>query len=104
MLKFTPKHSAKSGTLPDEARKMEVNRFGCVDSTKVTVLSLVSKPDKKQSTFSQKLWEDWFEGEEPVRLTNFTKHEFFCVNCSCVVASSPLEWVRVHDCSAAGSR
>lgn len=63
---------------PHEARKINVDRFGCVESTNVTALSLVHKPDETHSAFSHKLWDDWFEGENPVSVTHYMpQHECF---------------------------
>ena len=92
LLKLTPKHR-KRGSLyiPNEARKMEVDRFGCIDRSKVAVLSLVSKPDEKQSAFSRKLWEDWFEGEEPVRFSHTDMHN----NCQPVLLCRHWELIRL---------
>jgi hypothetical protein len=67
IVKLTPSHHKSKGSscLPSDAKKVEVDWYGCIATTEVAVPSLVSKPDEKQSAYSLKLWEDWFEGKEP---------------------------------------
>jgi hypothetical protein len=71
IVKLTPSHHKSKGSscLPSDAKKVEVDWYGCIATTEVAVPSLVSKPDEKQSAYSLKLWEDWFEGKEPVRFS-----------------------------------